>query len=626
MTPSDWQTSVGKPHTLLFSGHGTWSGGASALLLYEPERVLTALTPKEVPGLLDEVEAEQRREHFVAGYLSYEAGSAFGLSTHPPSLRVPLAWMGVYSTEHVRRVTPGDLPAPVTVASRWLAGEDLNVTRSSYEDAIGKIRELIAAGDTYQVNYTCHARFSLEVHPWELFLALLDSHPVPYAAYLDLGEAQVLSVSPELFLSCRGEALESRPMKGTIRRGRTQEEDMAFAAALQGSEKDRAENLMITDMVRNDLGRICRTGSVRWPAVFSLEKYRSLWQMTSTVMGEIREGVGLRDVFEATFPGASVTGAPKHRTMEIIRDLEPEPRGLYTGAIGLFMPGGDFTCNLAIRTLVHQGGCFDLGLGGGIVWDSRPDSEYEEVLLKSRFLSHTTTRLTLFETMLLDESRSYRFAAEHLERLSRSAEYWDFPFDLRRTKKRMTEFAGRVTASPAVVRLELRADGSTALETRELPPPPCSPVRLLVADATTDSADRFLYHKTSHRAFYDAERAQATKSGFAEVMFANERGCVTEGAITNLFARFGARWVTPPVLDGLLPGIWRECFARQVGAQEQSLSVAELQTADEIVVGNSVRGSLAIEEVWSGWRGAVARRRRSARRMNAIMSRQAVRC
>ena len=598
MTPSDWQASLGKPRTLLFSGHGTWSGGSSALLLYEPRRVLTALTPEEVLGLLDEVEAEQRRGRFVAGYLSYEAGAAFGLSTHPPSLRVPLAWMAVYSAEHVRELVPRDLPAAVTAPSLLLAGKDLNVSRWSYEDAIGKIRELIAAGDTYQVNYTCHARFSLDVHPWELFLALLDSHPVPYAAYLDLGDAQVLSVSPELFLSRREEILESRPMKGTIRRGRTQAEDMAFAAALQGSEKDRAENLMITDMVRNDLGRICRIGSVRWPAVFSLEKYRSLWQMTSTVMGEIREGVGLRDLFEATFPGASVTGAPKHRTMEIIRDLEPEPRGLYTGVVGLFMPGGDFTCNLAIRTLLHQGGCFDLGLGGGIVWDSRPDSEYEEVLLKSRFLSGTTTGLTLFETMLLDESRSYRFAAEHWERLNRSAEYWGFPFDLRRTKRRMTEFARQATPLPAVVRLELRADGSTALEARELPPPPRSPVRLLVAGATTDSADRFLYHKTSQRAFYDAERVQATRSGFAEVIFTNERGCVTEGAITNLFARFGTRWVTPPVLDGLLPGIWRGHFARRVGAREQSVSLAELRTADEIVVGNSVRGSLAIEEVW----------------------------
>ena len=600
MTPSVVQTLLGKPFTLLFSGRGTWSEDASALLLYEPERILTALTSQDVPGLLDEVEAEERRGQFVAGYLSYEAGSAFGLSTHAPSTSLPLAWMAVYPPGHVQNLTPNDLPTALTPPSIFVTGEHLNVTRASYESAIGTIRELIAAGDTYQVNYTCHARFLLEVDPWELFLALLDSHPVPYAAYLNLGEGQIVSLSPELFLKRRGQMLESKPMKGTIPRGRTQEEDVAFAETLQGSEKDRAENLMITDMVRNDLGRICRTGSVHWPAVFQVEKYRSLMQMTSTVVGEMREDVGLRGVFEATFPGASVTGAPKHRTMEIIRELEPEPRGAYTGAIGLFLPGGDFTSSLAIRTLVHKGGSFDLGLGGGIVWDSRPQSEYEEALLKSRFLSTITPGLTLFETMLLDGSRTYRFKAEHVKRLGDSAQYWDFPFDPCRTIRQLTQFARGVTLVPAVVRLELRADGSTNLRARQLPPSPGSPVRVLLAQQSTDSSDRFLYHKTNRRAFYEAERDEATGSGFFEVIFANERGFVTEGAITNLFARLGESWVTPPVYDGLLPGIWRESFARQVGAQERSLTVADLQVADEIVIGNSVRGDIPVGELWKG--------------------------
>ncbi len=617
MTSSGWRTSSGKPPTLLFSGQGAWGEVAPALLLTEPRRILTALVAEDVPGLLAEVEVEQGRGRFVAGYLSYEAGSAFGLSTHAPSTDVPLAWMAVYSPERAQKLAPRDLRPALTPPSLFLTGEHLNVSRASYETAIGRIRELIAAGDTYQVNYTCHARFSLNVDPSELFLVLLDSHPVPFAAYLDLGDAQILSLSPELFLSRRGETLESRPMKGTIRRGRTKEEDMELAAALRASEKDRAENLMITDMVRNDLGRICRTGSVRWPAVFCVEKYRSLMQMTSTVIGKVRDDVGLSGIFEATFPGASITGAPKHRTMQIIRDLEPEPRGVYTGAICLFLPGGDFTCNLAIRTLVHEGGFFDLGVGGGIVWDSRAESEYEEALLKSRFLSNITLGLTLFETMLLDESRDYRFKAEHLKRLGDSAEYWDYPFDLRTTKRRMAEFARRASQVPVVVRLQLRADGTMTFEERKLSPAPSSPVRLLLAEGITDSRDRFLYHKTNRRTFYDAEREAATSSRFFEVIFSNERGCVTEGAITNLFARFGERWVTPPVFDGLLPGIWREAFIRQVGAQERSLTGAELQTADEIVVGNSVRGGVVVGEVWGGgkmlWSVGAGRRSQTRR-------------
>jgi para-aminobenzoate synthetase/4-amino-4-deoxychorismate lyase len=210
--------------------------------------------------------------------------------------------------------------------------------------------------------------------------------------------------------------------------------------------------------------------------------------------------------------------------------------------------------------------------------------------------------------MLLEESGDYRFEAEHLGRLADSAEYWDFPFDLPRTQRLMTQFARRTTPLPAVARLELCADGSTTLRTRELPPAPSSPVRVLLTERPTDSSDRFLYHKTSFRAFYDAQKDKATRAGFFEVIFANERACVTEGSISNLFARFGTCWVTPPVLDGLLPGIWREYFARHVRAQEKSLSTADLATADEIVIGNSVRGGVAVEEVWTG--GEVLWRRR----------------
>ncbi|NLO74569.1 MAG: aminodeoxychorismate synthase component I [candidate division WS1 bacterium] len=476
----------------------------------------------------------------------------------------------------------------------------LNVDREQYEQAIAAIHELIAAGDTYQVNYTCHARWSGHIDPLEYFLALARSHPVPYAAYLNLGEVQVLSLSPELFLRKRGRCLETKPMKGTRPRGRTLEEDTELAQDLVSSEKDRAENLMILDMARNDLGRICVVGSVAVPARFTAERYRSVWQMTSTVTGELRPGVGLREVFAATFPGASITGAPKARTMEIIHELEPEPRGVYTGALGVFWPSGDFTLNLPIRTLVHRDGQWDLGIGAGIVWDSRAGSEYEETLLKASFALRLLPDLRLWETILLTEEREYTFLEEHLARLRRSAEYWGFSLEEGMVRDRLAELAASAQELPLAVRLELDQEGEVQLTPRPAPSAPPGPVRVLLSAQRTDSRDRLLYHKTNQRALYDEERQQAQARGCAEVIFHNERGELTEGAITNLFVRLDGQWLTPPRSAALLPGIWREAFLREHEGREQELTVSRLQEAEAIVVGNSVRVAMEVGEVLDG--------------------------
>jgi len=295
----------------------------------------------------------------VAGFMCYEAGRAFGLDTHEPSDLVPLFWFGVYGEEAVGGVTDPDLSRSVTAPTAVVGpipDMRLNVTRDEYVAAIARIKDYIAAGDTYQVNYTCHARFEADLDPVDYFLAMVDSHPVPYAAYLDIGEAQIISVSPELLLEKRGPMLTTKPMKGTRKRGRTPEEDAALREELTTSLKDRAENLMIVDMMRNDLGRICEIGSVAVPVLFAAEQYGSVWQMTTTVTGRLRSGTSLGDIMAAILPGSSVTGAPKRRTMEIIRELEGEPRGVYCGAVGLWLPNGDFTFNLPIRTLVHRGG------------------------------------------------------------------------------------------------------------------------------------------------------------------------------------------------------------------------------------------------------------------------------
>ncbi len=412
---SKLQALLEQPNSLLFWGKDTWQEGAEAVLLHDPRRVLVADQPAEVPGLLEEAQGELSQGRYLGGYLSYEAGIAFGLSTHPPGDLVPLVWLASYPREHVHSLPQSELYPLMQPPDQTNLEVRLNVSSEEYMETIAAIKRLIAAGDTYQVNYTCHARFHLEADPLGYFLTLVRSHAVPYAAYLNLGKAQVLSLSPELFLQRRGTVLETRPMKGTRQRGRSGEEDERLAQELVTAEKDRAENVMILDMMRNDLGKIALVGSVEVPALFTAEKYRSLWQMTSTAVGQIPPELTLRDLMTATFPGASITGAPKHRTMEIIRGLELEPRGLYTGALGLFQPSGDFTCNLPIRTLVHREGWFDLGIGAGIVWDSDPQSEYEETLLKSQFAFTMLPDLRLWETLLLTASGEYTYAKEHLD-------------------------------------------------------------------------------------------------------------------------------------------------------------------------------------------------------------------
>lgn len=672
----------------------------------DPCRILVADKPDDLPGLLAEVEAEQERGRYVAGYLAYEAGAVYGLTVRDPaSDALPPAWMAVYSPESLTVVPEtewrGHLDqVDVSRVAQALARirPELSVSREQYIDAISRVRAYIAAGDTYQVNYTVRGRFPLgtagaappgaapgeaapngaapadAIDPLDYFLALVIRQQVPYAAYLDLGDAQVVSLSPEMFLRRDGGRLESRPMKGTRPRGATHAEDVALAYELAETEKERAENLMIVDMVRNDLGRVCRAGSVRVPTLYAVEPYRTVWQMTSTVVGDVNPRATLGDIMEAMFPGASITGAPKHHTMEIIAELETEPRDVYTGAVGLFCPGRDFTCNIAIRTIVHRDGRCRLGTGSGVVWDAEPAAEYEETLVKATFATPPAPKpglaaggwrpdpakrlraafavagpaspgaaaegAYLFETLLLDAREGdqtvecpeglaglspslvlsdtavltrYLFADEHLARMAASATALGLPFDGQTAREILIGLA-RVTPDVSVVRIELDAAANFSLSTRGVPEqvngagggptPGGGPVRggfasatLLVSPFRTDADDPFLRHKTSVRGFYNREHRRALHQGHFDALFFNRLDHVSEGAITNVFARFGEKWATPPVTDGLLPGIWRAWFLEEKGATERSLTLEELLGADEILAGNSVRGAVRVSRL-----------------------------
>lgn len=589
------RAALAPPGAALLVGSNSWRDGAGALLLAEPAGVSAIATPPEVPGFLESIE-QQQENCCVVAYLCYEAGAAFGLPTHKPWERVPLGWMAAYAPESVLELDPRCLRPASRAPGMSSVEVELDVTRDHYTGAIAAIKELIASGDTYQVNYTCRAGFHYPGDVLDYFLAMVRSHPVPYAAYINLGESQILSMSPELFLQRRGRTLLSKPMKGTRPRGRTTAEDEELVEDLTSALKDRAENLMIVDMVRNDLGRVARIGSVEVPRLFTAEKYRTVWQMTTDVTATVADGVALSDIFAATFPGASITGAPKHRTMEIIKELEPQQRGVYCGALGLFEPRGDFTCNLPIRTLVHTDGEYHLGIGAGIVWDSDPDAEYEETLLKSHFALRVLPELSLWETLLLNTDGRYVLLDEHLARMEASAEYFGIPFSTAPARESLEQFA-READGACVVRMELSQDGEITRAPREVPALPERPVRVLVSSKQVSADDRLLYHKTSLRELYTRARDAATDQGYFEVIFTNTDGHVTEGTITNLFIRCGEQWMTPPIADGLLPGTWRRQYLREVGAIEKSLLVEELLEADQVVVGNSVRGAVSVDEI-----------------------------
>jgi para-aminobenzoate synthetase / 4-amino-4-deoxychorismate lyase len=455
-----------------------------------------------------------------------------------------------------------------------------------YAGQIARIREWIAAGDTYQVNHTLRLRASFSGEPLELYARLCRAQAAAHCALLDLGSHVIVSASPELFFRWSDGELEVRPMKGTRPRGRWVEEDDRLAEELLGSEKERAENLMIVDLLRNDAGRISRFGSVEVPRLFEVERYPTVHQLTSTIRSRTRGGTTLTDVFRALFPCGSVTGAPKVRTMQIIAELENAPRGVYTGALGFVTPD-EAVFSVAIRTLVldRASGQVELGVGGGITHDSEASSEFQECFAKAAFVRHEPREFALLETLRFDPGSGYFLLDEHLARLEASARYFDFPYDAPAVHARLCEEAAHLRHG-ARVRLLLDRAGSIAVGSEPLRES-TGPVRVCVARQPVDSCDASLYHKTTDRGVYLSRLA--AHPGADDVLLVNERGQLTESTIANLVVeRDGALW-TPPVEVGLLPGVFRGVLLREGRLRERLLYPEDLSAADAVYLINSVR-------------------------------------
>ncbi|HTP37744.1 MAG TPA: aminodeoxychorismate synthase component I [Methyloceanibacter sp.] len=578
--------------------------GGRSLLYAEPEAVISASSPEEVDAALDEVSAGLARGLHAAGFFSYELGYCLEPKLRnllPAERRVSLFWIGLFRP-----------PAPLDDASTraWLDANggterakisDLTLTwtREEYTSAFGKVEDYIAAGDVYQINLTLKYRFAFEGNPVALYAALRRKQRVAYGALIGAPDFSVLSLSPELFFRREAKHMSTRPMKGTAPRGRTPREDARLKTWLAMDEKQRAENLMIVDLLRNDLGRVAKIGSVEVTDLFTVETYRSVHQMTSGISAELRSDMGLKDMLRALFPCGSVTGAPKVRAMEIIRELEADPRGVYTGAIGHIAPSGDAQFNVAIRTVVLAADSGEMGIGSGIVADSKADSEFEECLLKAQFLTRPDAPFALIETIRYQRSTGFHLLERHLARLQSSAAYFGYPFSREKTLAALDEEAARVEAPVAMLRLLLAEDGTITVTSTPIELPTKSTVwRFVISDQRLDEKDPFFYHKTTRRQFYDREmERQKALTGCDEVVFLNKKGELTEGTRTNLFIEIDGRLFTPALTCGLLPGTLREELLDlpRAAASEAVLTPQDLLTADRIYLGNSVRGLVRAE-------------------------------
>ncbi len=551
-----------------------------------PRQFVTARTLADVaPGLRRVEQAVLQDGLYAAGFVSYEAAPTFdGSLVVNDDGHFPLLWFGLYEcVEEVELPAVGALSDAVG-APDWQA----SVGREEFDEAMARIKALIRSGDTYQVNYTYRLTAKLAGDPWNLFLRMVAAQDPPYGAFFDTGEWVICSASPELFFRLDGTRIQCRPMKGTAARGRTQAEDLAQAQALQASEKERAENVMIVDMARHDLGRVAQTGSVKVARLFEVEKYPTIWQMTSTV--EAQTEAGLCEIFQALFPAASVTGAPKVRTMQIIADLEPLPRRLYTGAIGFFAPGQRAQFNVAIRTLLvnRNTGCAEYGVGSGITWDSNPEAEWQECRAKARILAPQSLAFRLLETMRWTPQAGYYLLEQHLERLQNSALYFGFRLDQAALRLELEQLAARHGPRPRRIRLLVTKEGRISSESKALPKPAATPQRIILAGAPVDSSDPFLYHKTTNRKLYEAARAAGP--GFDDVLLFNEQGEVTESTIANVAVDIAGKLCTPPITCGLLPGTLRAHLLQRGELIERQITVAELLQSPRVFLLNSVRG------------------------------------
>ncbi|MBK6707599.1 MAG: aminodeoxychorismate synthase component I [Sphingomonadales bacterium] len=569
---------------------------ASPARLYRaPRKTIAATDGAELERAFDEIRAAQKAGLHVAGFLSYEAGFALEpkLSGRLAGRQspTPLCWFGIFGeyVEIAAKKLPALLPEP---DGGWLGAVRPAIARAAYGEAFDAVENYIAAGDIYQANLTFRASAPYAGNPLALYAAIRPRAAAGYGGVIWTGQDWFLSFSPELFFALRDGRVTAKPMKGTAVRGIDTDTDMALADELRTDPKQRAENLMIVDLLRNDLSRVAQSASVKVPQLFAVESYPTVHQMTSTVIAELDGNKDAIDLLRAIYPCGSITGAPKIRAMQIIDEVEASPRGIYCGSIGRIDPNGDAAFNVAIRTfhLNEADKQASLGLGSGVVADSAVVAEWAECLAKGEFARVQRRNFDLIETMRFEPALGILRLELHLERMKASAQALEFEFDRHEARNRLHAATFHLDHD-ARIRLLASRKGALAIEIGDAPAP-VDGWQVSVAPLPVDSQDFRLRHKTTDRAFYDEARKAA---GTNEVLLVDPQGYLTEGSFTCLFVERDGRLLTPPLSRGLLPSVLRRELIENGRAVEADLTVADL--ADGFLIGNSLRGLIPARRV-----------------------------
>ncbi|WP_394787712.1 aminodeoxychorismate synthase component I [Rhodoferax sp.] len=542
-----------------------------------PLQTLVAHTLDQVRPLLDAVQAASAQGLWCVGYLQYEAAPAFDAALAVHAAEGPLAWFAVY--DH-------PLPWPAAPAETAQIDWQSFIARPDFDAAMATLLQAIADGELYQVNLTAQMRGSFSGVPQALFAALQRAQPGGYAAFINTGDTQILSVSPELFFDWRDGQILARPMKGTARRGATEAEDTALAAALRSSPKERAENVMIVDLLRNDVSRIAEPFSVQVPRLFHTEALPTVWQMTSDVSARTRAGCSLAEVFAALFPCGSVTGAPKVQAMRRIKSLEPGTRGVYCGAIGVVRPGGHATFNVPIRTVTLRGAQAQCGIGSGITFDASAEGEWQEWANKQAFVQRASAPFALLETLALVDG-TLRNRAEHLARLAQAAAHFATPWDAAHIAQTLDALIAGHAQKSWRVRLLLDAQGQATAEAYALEASPAR-VRLQLANRPLlEAHSEFVRFKTTRRGHYDAF---SIPPGVFDTLLWNTAGEITECTRGNIALLVDGQWVTPPLACGLLGGVGRAVALAEGRLVEAVVRVEDLPRVQALAFVNSLRG------------------------------------
>ncbi|WP_063593654.1 aminodeoxychorismate synthase component I [Peribacillus frigoritolerans] len=573
------------PLSLIF--HFTDKQGDSRPLYFaNPKKVITAHSIEDVLPQFQKVQEAIEQGNYAAGYVSYEAAPAFEQSFKvKDGAKMPLLWFGIFDKPEE------EIPEKMTGAfnlAEWQSETDSNAYRSGFQ----RIKSEIKKGNTYQVNYTMRLQSQFEGDDFAFFERLKRAQRSNYSAYLNVGSHRILSASPELFFRWEDGQLITRPMKGTVKRGTTLKMDQLNADWLAASEKNQAENYMIVDLLRNDLGMIAEPGSVKVPQLKAIEKYPTVWQMTSTITADTNPGTTIIDIFKALFPCGSITGAPKIKTMEIIADIENSPREVYCGAIGFITPQSEAVFNVPIRTVVieKETGKAEYGVGGGITWDSELSEEYDEAFLKAKLLTVERPAYKLLESIKLSDGEYY-LLNDHIDRMKQSAEYFDYRFSELYLRDRLQKYAEINHGTLQKVRVLLHENGEIEVMGQAIKP--LGPeFTAILAEAPISSANPFLFHKTTNRDVY--EGFQMNNPDFQDVLLWNEEGFITEFTNGNVVVKINGDLYTPPVEAGLLAGTFRQELIRKKEIKVKNISKADLNNAEEIWFINSVRGKLKV--------------------------------